>query len=69
VITELYFAVYNRWGEKIFETTSQDIGWDGTFKGQALSPDVYGYYLRYKCIGQSASDKAQFKKGNVTLIR
>ncbi len=69
VITELYFAVYNRWGELIFETSSQDIGWDGTFKGQQLSPDVYGYYLRYKCIGQNLNDKPQFKKGNTTLIR
>jgi gliding motility-associated-like protein len=69
VITELYFAVYNRWGEMVFETNSQDFGWDGTFKGQKLSPDVYGYYLRYKCIGQQPNDKEQFKKGNITLIR
>jgi gliding motility-associated-like protein len=69
VITELYFAIYNRWGELVFETSDQNIGWDGTFKGRQLSPDVYGYYLRYKCIGQNIDDKPIFKKGNVTLIR
>jgi gliding motility-associated-like protein len=69
VITELYFAIYNRWGEKIFETTDQNIGWDGTFKGKALPPDAYGYYLRYKCVGQGPSDDYQHKKGNVTIIR
>jgi gliding motility-associated-like protein len=69
VITELYFAIYNRWGELIFETSDQNIGWDGTFRGKELSPDVYGYYLRYKCIGQSTGDKPKFKKGNITLIR
>ena len=69
VITELYFVVYNRWGEKIFETNDQNIGWDGTYKGSTLSPDAYGYYLRYKCIGMGTGDDYQFKKGNVTLIR
>ncbi|MCP4441007.1 MAG: T9SS type B sorting domain-containing protein, partial [Aureispira sp.] len=44
-IRELYFAIYDRWGEKVFETTSLDIGWDGTFKGKTLPPDVFGYYL------------------------
>lgn len=69
VITELYFVIYNRWGEKIFETNDQNTGWDGTFGGSQLPPDAYGYYLRYKCIGMGASDEYQFKKGNVTLIR
>jgi gliding motility-associated-like protein len=69
VLTEMYFAVYDRWGELVFETSDQNLGWDGTFRGKELSPDVYGYYLRYKCIGQSTEDKPKFKKGNITLIR
>lgn len=69
VITELYFVIYNRWGEKIFETSDQNIGWDGSYKGKGLPPDAYGYYLRYKCVGQGTEDDFQFKKGNVTIIR
>ncbi len=69
VLTEMYFAIYDRWGELVFETSDQNLGWDGTFRGKELSPDVYGYYLRYKCIGQSTEDKPKFKKGNITLIR
>ncbi|MCP4441909.1 MAG: gliding motility-associated C-terminal domain-containing protein, partial [Aureispira sp.] len=64
-IRELYFAVYDRWGEKVFETTSLDIGWDGTFKGKTLPPDVFGYYLDCKC----DDGYTLFQKGNVTLIR
>ncbi len=64
-IDELYFAVYNRWGEKVFETDVQSIGWDGSFSGRELPPDVYGYYLEVRCF----NGEQFFKKGNVTLIR
>jgi gliding motility-associated-like protein len=61
----LYFAVYNRWGELVFETNNQSMGWDGKFKGQSVSPDVYGFYLKCTC----GDGQSYFKKGNVTLIR
>ncbi len=64
-ITELYFAVYNRWGEVVFETTDKNKGWDGTYKGKLLDPAVYAYYVKAKCI----NNQEFFKKGNVTLIR
>ena len=64
-IDELYFTIYNRWGQKLFETEDINVGWDGTFKGERLPPDVYGYYIRAKCYN---SDEF-FKKGNITLIR
>lgn len=64
-ITELYFVVYDRWGEKVFETDSQDRAWDGTFNGRQLTPDVYGYYLQVTC----GNGQQYFNKGNITLIR
>ena len=65
IADELYFAIYDRWGEKVFSTTSTSKGWDGTYKGKALDPAVFVYYLKVTCI-----NKLQFeKKGNITLIR
>jgi gliding motility-associated-like protein len=64
-IEEVYLAVYNRWGEKIFETTNPAGGWDGTYKGKILPPDAFGFYVRVRCIG----GQEFFKKGNVTLLR
>ncbi|MCB0547482.1 MAG: gliding motility-associated C-terminal domain-containing protein [Phaeodactylibacter sp.] len=64
-IDELYFAIYNRWGEKVFETDDQSIGWDGTYKGKELSPDAFGYYLEARCF----NGDTYFKKGNISLIR
>ena len=39
-------AVYNRWGEKVFETDDIRIGWDGTYKGEPAAKGVYTYTLR-----------------------
>ena len=65
VIRELSFKVYDRWGEKVFETTDMTEGWDGTYRGQACEPGVYDYHLQVTCLGS----KRYFKKGNVTLLR
>ncbi|MFT5832571.1 MAG: gliding motility-associated-like protein [Cognaticolwellia sp.] len=64
-IAEVYLAVYNRWGQKVFETNNLNQGWDGTFNGMPLEPDVFGYYLEIECF----NGFKQFKKGNVALIR
>jgi len=64
-ITELYFVVYDRWGEKVFETKDIAKGWDGTFRGKVVDPDVYVYYLEATCDG----GQQYFDKGNITVIR
>ncbi len=65
LIVEIYFAVYDRWGQMVFETSDITKGWDGVFQGKPCNPDVFGYYVKYKC----NNGKESFKKGNVTLIR
>jgi gliding motility-associated-like protein len=64
-ITEVYLTIYDRWGEKTFETDTITKGWDGTFKGKQLDQGVYGYYMTFKCNNGNQS----FKKGNITLMR
>ena len=62
---EFIFRIYNRWGEKVFETFDVTEGWDGTWRGKLCKPDVYDYYLEGFCI-----DGQEFLiQGNVTLIR
>ena len=62
---EIYFAVFERWGEKVFETSDRNIGWDGKVNNREADPAVFDYYLRAKCPG----GQEIFKKGNITLIR
>ena len=64
-IKELYFTIYDRWGEKVFETTDQNKGWNGEYKNMSADPAVFVYYLKVKCAGE----KEFFTKGNITVIR
>jgi gliding motility-associated-like protein len=60
-----YFRIYNRWGNKVFETSNINEGWDGTFHGTPQPYDVYVYEIE-----AVSSDGNVIKKyGNVTLIR
>jgi len=62
--------IYNRWGQKVFE--AQNIppnepgrGWDGTFKGLVLEPDVFIYVIKAECqFGQKFN-----YTGDISLIR
>ena len=64
-IQSLDFAVYDRWGEKVFSTTSQDVGWDGKLRGQNMDNGVFVYYL-----SAYLKDGTVIKKqGSVNLIR
>lgn len=65
ILDECYLVIYNRWGEKIFETADQNIGWDGNFKQKECPRGTYDYYFKGKC---KDGDELELK-GNVTLIR
>lgn len=59
------FAVYNRWGEKVYSTSDINAGWDGTYKNKAQEIGVYIWYIK----AITFDGDPVFKKGNVTLIR
>jgi len=63
-IDRVNLIIFNRWGQKVFASNSQEEGWDGTFQGRELPPDVYGYYLEVQC-----GDEIYREQGNVTLLR
>ncbi|RYD56894.1 MAG: PKD domain-containing protein [Sphingobacteriales bacterium] len=64
------FRVYNRWGELLFDRQNMPLndelaGWDGTYKGQSLKPDVFVYILNAVC----ESGEPIEMKGDISLIR
>jgi gliding motility-associated-like protein len=64
-VAEFKLQIFNRWGEKVFETTNMNEGWDGTYKGQPCESDVYVYLAE----GKGRRGQSQSIKGNVTLMR
>jgi gliding motility-associated-like protein len=64
-IESIAFTVYNRYGEVVFFTTDQNIGWDGTFQNRNENPGVFTWVLQYEFINGNTG----MKKGNTTLIR
>lgn len=65
MIKEMTFRIYDRWGEMVFESFDRGTGWDGTFRGKMMDPDVYDYYLKVICI----DDAESIIKGNITLLK
>jgi gliding motility-associated-like protein len=64
-LESMTFMIFNRWGEKVFESDKQENGWDGTFKGELQNTGVFVYRVE----GKTWDGKAYSMKGNVTLIR
>jgi gliding motility-associated-like protein len=63
--SDLDFRIFNEWGNEIFRSTSQSVGWDGTYKGKPQQEGTYVYTL----VG-TTMDNVKFKvSGDVTLLR
>ncbi|MGB0862017.1 MAG: gliding motility-associated C-terminal domain-containing protein, partial [Saprospiraceae bacterium] len=57
--------LYNRWGQLVFTTNDLSQKWDGTFRGENVTPGVYVYYFKAIC----PNGKSVLYKGNITLVR
>ena len=63
---DLLFRVYNRAGQKVFETRDWTNKWDGTFKGNPQDPGTYVWILTYTNIDTGQRFEL---KGASVLIR
>jgi gliding motility-associated-like protein len=64
-LSDVKLEIFDRWGEKLFSSNDQKLGWNGTYKGTACKSDVYVYKLSYKGL----DGKRQFKTGHVSISR
>lgn len=62
--SSIYFIIYNRWGEKVFQTTNPNDCWDGKYKGVPSEAGNYVFYVK----GFTPCGWVE-RKGNVMLIR
>lgn len=64
-IQSFVLQVFDRWGEKVFETSDPDKCWDGTYKGAQLNTGVFAY--TFKATLSNSTEVRQ--DGNITLVR
>ncbi|MHC1708497.1 MAG: gliding motility-associated C-terminal domain-containing protein [Bacteroidales bacterium] len=67
--TEMEMQVYNRWGEVIFESTSLDATWDGTFDGDKCPVGIYVYSIKFRKPSPRNYEGMGLLKGTVLLMR
>lgn len=65
-LTRTYFAIYNRWGEIVYETAEENASWDGTLKGVAQNEDQYSWFVEFK---NENTDEVLYQSGSLSLIR
>jgi len=64
-ISELDFAIYNRWGEVVYQTTDITKCWDGTYKDKPMDSGIFVYKLYVKLVDGTVIENS----GNTTLVR
>jgi gliding motility-associated-like protein len=62
---EFQFMIFNRWGEKVFESRDQNIGWDGIYKGQLQEMEAYAYTVKVRFLDNTRKTLT----GNITLLK
>lgn len=58
--------IFDRWGEKIFESQNSDEGWNGYYQGRLCSNDVYVYKINFR---DDVKNSSHEYIGKVTLVR
>ncbi len=64
-VIEFHIAIFNRWGERVYESEDVNECWDGTYRGNLCLPGVYTYTCHIGCPAGQTNDF----KGDITLIR
>ncbi len=47
-IASLKLMIFDRWGTMIFQSTDPTIGWDGTYRGEFVTDDIYVWRINYR---------------------
>lgn len=64
-IQTIEFAIFDRWGEKVFETTNPKECWNGKYKGKECNTGAFVYYMKATLYNGTEVKK----QGNINLFR
>jgi gliding motility-associated-like protein len=66
-IAHVNLVIYNRWGERVFESTDIKKGWDGSYMGK--NKESIAAVFIYYCKVIYADGTEEELKGNITLVK
>lgn len=69
LIQDYVLQVFNRWGQKVFESSELKKPWDGRFEGKDLPVDTYTYHCSFKIRYSNNDIQPRKIKGSVSLLR
>lgn len=64
---EFELQIFNRWGEKLFSTTNQEIAWDCKYKGDIVPQGTYVWIAKYRYRGKK--NEIITEKGSFTIYK
>lgn len=64
-LLEFHAIIFNRWGQKLYEWSDPDGGWDGTYKGKDVKQGVYFVLVK----ARGADGRVFNIKRDVNLLR
>ncbi|PBQ31698.1 hypothetical protein CNR22_07920 [Sphingobacteriaceae bacterium] len=64
-VKDFKMSIYDRWGEKIFETNDITKSWDGTYKSKPVQEDSYTWLIIYTL----ENHRTETIAGHVTILR
>ncbi len=68
-ITSFKMVIYNRWGEKLYETNDISSGWDGTKNGVQCPGDAYVFMITYKTLEENGVEERHLSYGVLILLK
>jgi gliding motility-associated-like protein len=63
---QMEIQLFDRWGERVYQSTDRDFKWDGTYNGKYVQPGVYVYILSITWVNNHTNNTY---KGSVTILR
>jgi gliding motility-associated-like protein len=58
--------LFNRWGEKVYESNDMNFKWDGVYQGKMMNPTVLVYVVKLVYLDNYTE---KILKGTITLVR
>ena len=58
-VSQVDLTIYNRWGQEVFQESSNRPQWDGMFKGKMQPPGMYSYLVEVWFLGDLLLSKRE----------